>query len=324
MHLLGNIEPEIVFQIANRNSIPLNYPSAEALRASYVFQNLDEFLGLFREGTRVIRTEQDLYDITWDYLTRAKADNCTYCEIHYAPDLLIASGMSVEACLNGVTRALDDAKSQLQLESALIICCLRNRSESAELEILRLILPWKRYFVAAGLASSELNFPPRLFVNYFEECRKHGLRVTIHAGEEGPVEYIDQALTLLKAERIDHGNSCHTDEIMIERLRNGRIPLTMCPLSNLRLKVIENLTDHPLKKLLDAGVIVSVNSDDPSFFRGYVNDNYIEIQKALGLTRDDIVKLAKNSYESSFLSDEAKQKGIQAIDAYVANFDEGK
>jgi adenosine deaminase len=324
MHLLGNIEPEMVFQLAQRNSISLPYPSAESLRASYNFQNLDEFLDLFRQGTRVIQTEQDLYDVTWDYLVRAKADNVRYCELHYSPYDLMVHGMSVEEAMNGVVRALDAAKAELKVESGIVICALRHCPESESLELLEKVQPWRKYFVAGGLASSERAFPPRLFVRHFEEVRRLGLKVTIHAGEDGPVEYIDEALTLLQADRIDHGNACEKDEAMIERLKNAKIPLTMCPLSNLKLKVIEKLSDHPLKKLLDAGVIVSVNSDDPSFFGGYVNDNYIAVQQALGLTRDDIVKLAKNSYVSSFLSEDAKQEGLQSIDEYVANFDAGR
>jgi adenosine deaminase len=296
----------------------LRHPNAEALRASYDFKNLDEFLLLFREGTGVIRTEQDLYDVTWDYLTRAKADNCTYCEIHYSPHWLIVAGMTVEATMNGVVRALDDGKAKLGIESSLILPCLRNLPESDAFAAFERLRPWRKYYSAVGLASAEMPYPPKLFVNFFELARSEGLKVTIHAGEEGPVEYIDQALTLLKADRIDHGNSCHTDPAMIERLRIGKVPLTMCPLSNLRLKVIQDLADHPLKKLLDAGLLVSVNSDDPSFFRGYVNDNYIAVQRALGLTRDDIIQLAKNSYISSFLPDAAKVAGLQAIDAYAA------
>jgi adenosine deaminase len=318
MHLLGNIEPELVFRIAERNQVALTHPSPESLRESYNFKDLQEFLLLFREGTSVIRTEQDLYEITWDYLTRAKADSVTHCEIYYTPHWLIRTGMTVEATMNGVVRALDDGKAALGIESALILCCLRDQPEPAAFAILEQLRPWRRYIIAVGLASAELPFPPKLFVNFFEKARAEGLKVTIHAGEEGPVEYIEQALTLLKADRIDHGNSCHTDPAMIERLRIAKVGLTMCPLSNLRLNVIQNLAEHPLKKLLDAGLVVSVNSDDPSFFGGYVNDNYIAVQKALGLTREDIIQLAKNSYTSSFLPEATKLAGVQAIDAYAS------
>jgi adenosine deaminase len=317
MHLLGNIEPEMVFHIANRNGMKLPYESAEHLRMSYNFNDLGEFLAVFRQGTDVIQTEADLYDITWDYLTRAKADNCHYCELYYTPHWLIASGMTIESTMNGVTRAMDDARIKLGIESAMIFSCLRNLPEAEAFRVLELVKPWRKYIVAVGLASAELPFPPKLFVKFFDACRQEGFKVTIHAGEEGPVEYIDQALTLLKADRIDHGNACQHHPSMIERLRAEKVPLTMCPFSNLRLNLIENLSDHPLKKLLDAGLLVSVNSDDPAFFGGYVNDNYIGVQKALGLTREDIIKLAKNSFESSFLSDDAKLKGIQSIDDYV-------
>jgi adenosine deaminase len=320
MHLLGNMEPEMVFRLAARNGLSLRHTSAESLRESYNFKNLDEFLLLFREGCEVIRTEQDLYDVTWDYLTRAKADNCTYCEMYYSPSPFLVAGMPIEATMNGVARAMDDAKSQLQLESKLIICCQRHLPEADSLEVLEAVLPWRDYLVAGGLASAELPFPPKLFVKFFERCRELGLKATIHAGEEGPVDYIDQALTLLQADRIDHGNTCQADPAMIERLRAAKMPLTMCPLSNLKLKVIQKITDHPLKKLLDAGLLVTVNSDDPSFFGGYLNDNFIAVQKALGLTREDIIQLAKNSYESSFLAPEAKRAGLAAIDAFVQTF----
>jgi adenosine deaminase len=321
MHLLGNIEPEMVFQLAQRNNISLPHPTPESLRASYEFQSLGEFLELFQQGTSVIRTEQDLYDLTWDYLTRAHADHCTHCEMYYSPHPLVSAGMTVEDAMNGVIRALNDAKLQFNLTSSLILCCLRNLPESVACAELESLQPWRPYIIAAGLASAERPFPPKLFVKHFDECRAQGLKITIHAGEDGPVDYIDQALTLLKADRIDHGNACTEDPAMIERLREGRVPLTMCPLSNLRLKVIQRIEDHPIKKLLDAGLLVTVNSDDPSFFGGYVNENYIAVQKALGLTRDDIIQLAKNSYEASFLSEEEKRNGIRGIDEYVAGFD---
>ncbi|OHT11903.1 Adenine deaminase [Tritrichomonas foetus] len=323
MHICGNTEPEMIFKLAQRNNLKVNYNSPEELREAYNFKNLEEFLNLFHEGTSVVRTEEDIYDITNDYFIHAHNDHVVHAELYYSPDEFMESiNMSVEDAMNGVIRAMNDAQKNFGISSSIVLCCERHKPEERNTEILKLIGPWKKYISAVGLASAEIPFPPKLFVNHFELSRKEGFKVSTHAGEEGPPDYIYQALDLLKADRIDHGNSAINDPDLMKRLANEKIPCTMCPLSNLRLKVINSLEEHPIKKFLDAGILASINSDDPSFFRGYINDNYIQTQKALNLSRDDIIKIAKNSFISSYLSDEEKQKGIEMIDEYVRTFDE--
>lgn len=322
MHICGNTEPEMIFKLAKRNGIKITkYQSPEELKKAYEFKNLDEFLGLFREGLEVILHENDIYDITYDYFIHAHNDNVLHSELYYSPLCFMEKGLSIEESMNSVIRAMEDAKKNFGITSSIILCCERHNSEDSQIDILDKIHPWRKYISSVGLASAELPFPPKLFVNFFEKSRQMGFKVTIHAGEEGPPEYIYQALDLLKADRIDHGNTAIEDENLMNRLSSEKIPCTMCPLSNLRLNVTKSLKDHPLKKFLDAGIIATVNSDDPSFFRGYINDNFIDIQKALNLTRNDIITLAKNSFISAFISDDEKRKGIEMIDDYVRNFE---
>lgn len=321
MHICGNTEPEMIFKIAKRNGIEITkYSSPEELKKAYNFKNLEEFLTLFNEGCEVIQHEIDLYDITYDYFIHAHNDNVQHAELYYSPDCFMAKGMTIEESMNGIVKAMDDAKKNFGITSSIILCCERHNPEDRALYVLNQIDPWRKYISSVGLASAELPFPPKLFTRFFEQSKKMGFKITVHAGEEGPADYIYQSLDLLKADRIDHGNSAIDDENLIKRLSAEKIPCTMCPLSNLRLNVITSLKDHPVKKFLDAGILVSLNSDDPSFFRGYINDNFIETQKALNLSQDDIVTLAKNSFISAFISDEEKQKGIQLIDEYVKNF----
>ena len=325
MHLGGNIEPDLVFKLAQRNNVKLPYETPEALAEAYKFNNLQEFLDAFRAGTSVIKKPEDLYEIAYDYFVRAAADNVRYAEIHFNAQYYQQHGvMSFNDAVAPVARAMDDAEKNLHVKSKLILCQQRYNPESETLEVLKLLdaCPHRdSHFVAVGLASSELPFPPNLFVRCFEEVRKMGMHVTIHAGEEGPADYVDQALELLHADRIDHGNRAQEDPAVLKKLVDRKVPLTMCPLSNLHLQVIKDLKEHPLKRFMEMGIICTVNSDDPSFFRGYINDNFIEIQRALDLSREQIVELAKNSYISSFLPDDEKQMGIAEIDEYVRTFD---
>lgn len=322
IHLFGNTEPEMIFALAKRNGIQLKWDSPEHLKQAYCFNNLQEFLELFRAGEIVIKTEQDIYDITYDYFIHAHQDNITHCELHFSPNAAMQNGMPIEQVMNGVTKAIDDAKENFGITCYLVACVERHLPESLAFKLIDLIEPWRKYYIAAGLASAELPFPPNMFVGIFAEYRKRGYKISIHAGEEGPADYINQSIELLKADRIDHGNACLQDQTVVTKLVEKKIPCTLCPLSNLRLQVVKDLKDHPLKKMMNAGIICSVNSDDPSFFRGYLNDNFIAIQQAINLTKDDIVTLAKNSYLSSFLPEDEKQKGIELVDQYVKNFGE--
>lgn len=323
MHICGNTEPELIFKLAERNGITITkYKSPEEMKKAYNFKNLDEFLELFNEGCEVIKQEIDLYDITYDYFIHANNDNVRHVELYYSLDCFMEEGMTIDEAMNGIVKAMDDAKKNFGITSSIILCCERHRPEERAFNVLNQIDPWRKYISSVGLASAELPFPPKLFTKFFEKSRQMGFKITVHAGEEGPADYIYQALDLLKADRIDHGNSAINDDRLMKRLSDEKIPCMMCPLSNLRLKVIEKLEDHPLKKFLDAGILVTINSDDPSFFRGYMNDNFIETQKALNLSQSDIITLAKNSFISAFITDEERQKGIQSIDEYVKKFNE--
>ena len=323
MHVCGNTEPELVVKLAERNNIKLKYQTAEELREAYKFNNLQEFLDMFFVAASVIRKPIDLYDITYDYLKRAAADNVKYCEIHVDPQLY-PEHMTFNEAAEAFANAAKDAEKNLGIKTGLIFCEQRFQTEEQTIEYLRDLekCPVRDSFVAVGLANAELPYPPKLFVHLFEEVKKLGLKITIHAGEEGPADYINQALELCHADRIDHGNSAEQDPAVLEKLKTRQIPLTMCPLSNLKLHVIEDLKSHPLKRYLDSGLLVTINSDDPAFFGGYVNSNFIATQEALNLSRSDIIQLCKNSYLSSFLPESDKAAGIALIDSYVSQYDQ--
>lgn len=319
MHLGGNIEPEMAFRLAERNGIKLKYESPAALAEAYNFKNLGGFIELFVDGIKVVKTEQDLYEITMDYFQHCHEDNVTHCEIEHAPEMY---DMPFDDAMKSVVRAMQDAEAKWGIKSKLILCCERHKPEQVGLDSLEQIRPWMQHFVGVGLASAELPFPPRMFTKLFNKVKETtDLKIVIHAGEEGPAEYVKEALDLLHADRIDHGNHAQEDPELVKRLADEKVPLTMCPLSNLKLQVLSDLKDHPLKKFMDMGLVVTVNSDDPAFFRGYMNANFIAIQKALNLSREDIVQLCKNSFTASWFPEDEKQKGIAAIDEYVKNFD---
>ena len=318
MHLFGNSEPEIIFKIAKRNHVEFPYSSPEELRKAYDFNNLDEFIKLFKLGVTVIEHGIDLYDITIDYLQRCSQENTKYAEIMFNVRPLIAKGMKTAEIMENVLRAMKEGQEKYGVTSKLIYVHDRIFDEKIASDIFEEMKPYLEHFVASGIVGSERNFPPRLFVNFFNDIQEIGQKITIHAGEEGPSSYITEAIDLCHADRIDHGVAA--DDEMVQRLAKEKIPLTMCPISNLKLKVVKDLADHPLKRFLDSGVIVTVNSDDPAFFGGYLNANYIAIQKALNLSQDDIVQLAKNSYIASYLPESEKLKGIQEIDSYVQNY----
>ena len=316
MHIEGSLEPELIFALAERNRVKLNYASVEELRRAYAFTDLQSFLDIYYAGASVLLTEQDFYDMTRAYLERARADNVRHTEIFFDPQTHTARGVAFATAIDGIHRALQDAKAEWGMSSALIMCFLRHLSEEEAFATLEQAMPHRDMFIGVGLDSSERGHPPEKFARVFARCKELGLRLVAHAGEEGPPEYIRTALDLLKVERIDHGVRCLEDPALTERVARERIPLTVCPLSNIKLRVFDKLADHNLLKLLDAGLTVTVNSDDPAYFGGYVNDNFLQLFEALPLGRDHACQLARNSFTASFLDAHVKQKFLDEVDAF--------
>lgn len=316
LHIEGSLEPELMFEMAKKNGVKIKYNSIEEIKAAYNFNNLQEFLDLYYAGADVLLTQEDFYDLTMAYLKKAHEDNVLHTEIFFDPQTHTARGVKFESVVNGIVNALDDGKKQLGISSQLIMCFLRHLDEKSAMETLNYALDHKDKIIAVGLDSSELGNPPTKFVNVFERAQKEGFLTVAHAGEEGPASYVWEALDHLNVMRIDHGVRSIDDKKLIDELAKRQIPLTVCPLSNLKLKVVSDLKDHPLKKMLDKNLLVTINSDDPSYFGGYVNQNYLEVAHALNLTKEDILVLAKNSFQASFLSDAEKQRYIQMIDDF--------
>jgi adenosine deaminase len=318
VHIEGTLEPELLYEIAGRNRLPLRFHTVEELRKAYCFQNLQSFLELYYEGTRVLRSEQDFFDVTWAYLERAAQQHVRHAEIFFDPQAHTDRGIPFDVVIRGIYRALEEAMPRLNISSRLIMCFLRHLSADAAMQTLEASLRFKDWIVAVGLDSSELQHPPDKFVKVFQRAMAEGYFTVAHAGEEGPPDYIRQALDLLQVSRIDHGVRCLEDPALIERLVREQIPLTVCPLSNVRLRVFNSLEEHTLKRLLDLGVCVTVNSDDPAYFGGYITDNLLAAQQALGLTRHDIYTLAKNAFEASFLGPDEKRDLIAELDRCMA------
>lgn len=316
LHIEGSLEPELMFEMAKKNGVKIKYNSIEEIKAAYNFNNLQEFLDLYYAGANVLLTQEDFYNLTMAYLKKAHEDNVLHTEIFFDPQTHTARGVNFESVVNGIVNALDDGKKQLGISSQLIMCFLRHLDEKSAMETLNYALDHKDKIIAVGLDSSELGNPPTKFVNVFERAQKEGFLTVAHAGEEGPASYVWEALDHLNVMRIDHGVRSIDDKKLIDELSKRQIPLTVCPLSNLKLKVVSDLKDHPLKKMLDKNLLVTINSDDPSYFGGYVNQNYLEVAHALNLTKEDILVLAKNSFQASFLSDAEKQRYIQMIDDF--------
>ena len=314
LHIEGTFEPELMFALAKRNNIKLPYASVEALRSTYEFNNLQEFLDIYYQGVNVLQTEEDFYDLTWAYLQRAKADNVVHTEIMYDPQSHTERGIDFAVAINGIVRALEEGRRQLGISSYLILSLLRHLSEDECLATLEQAISHKDKFIAIGLDSSELGHPPEKFTRLYAKATELGLLKVAHAGEEGPTEYIWSAIDVLDIDRIDHGNRCLEDDKLVEYIKAKDLTLTVCPLSNLKLQVVKDLADHPLKIMLSKGLKATVNSDDPAYFGGYVNENFIAITKALNLSEDDIVQLVKNSFTGSFLADEHIQSHLKAID----------
>lgn len=318
MHIEGSLEPELIFALAERNGVKLNYPSVEALRKAYAFTDLQSFLDIYYAGASVLLKEQDFYDMAWAYFQRAHEDNVRHAELFFDPQTHTERGVPFETVINGLSRAIGDAREKFGISAALIMCFLRHLSEEDAFATLEQALPHRDKFIGVGLDSSERGHPPEKFARVFERCRELGLRVVAHAGEEGPPEYIRNALDVLKAERIDHGVRCLEDAELTARLVREQVPLTVCPLSNVKLCVFKRLEDHNLARLLDAGLVVTINSDDPAYFGGYVNENYLQTFAALPLTREHAQRLARNSFAAAFLDPARKQACLDEVDRFFA------
>ena len=313
IHIEGSLEPELIFALAKRNGVALPYDSVQALRDAYAFTDLQSFLDIYYAGASVLLHEADFYDMAWAYFERAKADNVVHAELFFDPQTHTARGVPMGAVVEGLSRACADARDRLGVDASLILCFLRHLSEGDAFATLEAALPFRSHFIGVGLDSSELGHPPEKFERVFARCRELGLKVVAHAGEEGPPEYMWQAIDLLKVQRIDHGVACLQDPLLVAELAHTRLPLTVCPLSNLKLCVVKGLRDHPLKKMLDAGLCVTVNSDDPAYFGGYMNANFIQTVQALDLSRDEVVTLARNSFEAAFVTPEQRLDWMQQL-----------
>lgn len=317
IHIEGSLEPVLMFEIARRNHISLRFKSVDEVRKAYKFTNLQTFLDIYYEGAKVLIKEQDFYELTRAYLERAHQDGVVYTEIFFDPQTHTDRGVGFDTIINGIHRAVEEAVSSLGIRAKLIMCFLRHLSAEAAMETLQQALPFKDKIIAVGLDSSESGNPPEKFTAVFARALKEGFLTVAHAGEEGPPEYIWQALVLLKVSRIDHGIRCAEDRQLMERLRQEQIPLTVCPLSNLKLCVVNDLKQHNLKKLMDSGLCVTVNSDDPAYFGGYISENIFAVQQSLGLDKRDIQRLVKNAFKAAFLKDEEKKKLLAEVDQFV-------
>jgi adenosine deaminase len=318
IHIEGSLEPELIFSLAQRNGVQIPYASVEELRRAYAFTNLQSFLDIYYAGASVLLHEADFFDMAWAYFQRAHADRVRHAELFFDPQTHTARGVPVGTVIAGLRRACERARAELGISSELILCFLRHLSEEAAFATLEDALPYREHFIGVGLDSSEVGHPPSKFSRVFARCRELGLRIVAHAGEEGPPAYIWEALKDLKVERIDHGVRCLEDPALVAELARRRVPLTVCPLSNLKLCVVKDLRDHPMKRLLDAGLCATVNSDDPAYFGGYLNANFEQTVQALGLSRQDVIALARNSLEASFVSEARRAELLAELEAVAA------
>lgn len=320
IHIEGSLEPELIFELAQRNSIPIPYKSVEDLRAAYAFSNLQSFLDIYYAGASVLVTEKDFYDMAAAYIVRAAIDNVARTEIFFDPQTHTTRGVAMETIINGLHRACMDAKIRHGMDAALILCFLRHLSEQEAFETLEQALPFRDKFIGIGLDSSEVGNPPDKFSKVFKRCKDLGFYLVAHAGEEGPPAYVWAALDVLQVQRIDHGVQSSKDALLMQRLSKDRIPLTVCPLSNLKLCVFPDLRQHNLGQLLDAGLCATVNSDDPAYFGGYVNDNFTQTFAATGLKAQHAYQLAYNSFEASFISTVAKRRYTDQLNEMFERF----
>jgi len=316
LHIEGTLEPELMFEIAKRNKISLKYKTVDELKRAYNFNNLQEFLDLYYEGASVLIHEQDFYDLTFAYLVKVHGENVIHTEIFFDPQTHTDRGVPFETVIKGIKKALDAGRLQFGITSKIIMCFLRHLDEESAIKTINQAIPFKDWIVAVGLDSSELGNPPSKFKNVYEKAHQLGFLTVAHAGEEGPAAYIWEALNMLKVSRIDHGNNCLDDASLVLAISTAKVPLTLCPLSNLSLKVISKIEDFPLLNLLDKGIVATINSDDPAYFGGYISDNFIAIAKALKLSNQVIFKLVLNSINSSFLTSTEKNECIDRLNNF--------
>ena len=313
LHIEGSLEPELMFRLSKRNKIEIPFKSIEEIKSAYNFSNLDSFLKIYYQGSNVLITEQDFFDLTWEYILKCKRDNIVHTEIFFDPQSHTERGVEFGTVINGINKALIKAKSEFGITSEIIMCFLRHLDEEPCFEVLKHATKHKDKIIGVGLDSSEKGNPPQKFKRLFDAAIKEGFLTVAHAGEEGPPEYIWESINLLKVKRIDHGVQCLKDKKLVETLKEKIIPLTVCPLSNIKLCVFDKLENHNLKKMLDKGLRVMVNSDDPAYFGGYLNTNLIETAKALKLSLEDIKTLIQNSFKSSFLDEQTKNNWLSKI-----------
>jgi adenosine deaminase len=315
IHIEGSLEPELIFALAQRNDVSLAYPTVEALREAYAFSDLQSFLDIYYAGASVLLTEQDFYDMTAAYLARAQADNVCHAEIFFDPQTHTARGVAFETVINGIHRACEDSP----ISASLIMCFLRHLPEEEAIATLEEALPFRDKIIGVGLDSSEVGHPPEKFARVFDRARSLGLHLVAHAGEEGPPAYIESALDILNVERIDHGVRCVEDPELVARLVREQIALTVCPLSNIKLRVFDDMGRHNLRELLDAGLVATVNSDDPAYFGGYINANFIAAFEALPLDASHARQLARNSFAAAFIDPEQKRAWLEQVERFFDN-----
>ena len=313
VHIEGTLEPEHMFELARKNNVSIPFKNIDEVKSAYNFHNLDSFLDIYYQGSKVLINEEDFSDLTWAYILKCKKDNVVHTEVFFDPQTHVDRGIHFDTVINGIYKALIRAKDELNITSKIIMCFLRHLNEESGFKVLNKALKHKDKIIGVGLDSSELGNPPKKFEKLFKKAIEEGFLTVAHAGEEGPPEYIWEAVDLLKAQRIDHGVQCLKDEKLVYKLKEAQIPLTVCPLSNVKLCVFDKLEDHNLKKILDKGLMAMVNSDDPAYFGGYLNMNLIQVQSALNLTKDDVKILIMNSFKSSFLSEKEKKYWISKI-----------
>jgi len=319
IHIEGSLEPELIFKLAQRNGVTLHHADVDALRAAYAFSDLQSFLDIYYAGASVLLKEQDFFDLAWAYFERAAADNVVHAEIFFDPQTHTERGVAIETAIVGLAHACRRAHAEFGISASLILCFLRHLSEEAAFATLEQALPYRHEFIGVGLDSSERGHPPEKFARVFAKCRELGLHVVAHAGEEGPPAYIESALDLLKVQRIDHGVRCLESPALVQRLARERMPLTVCPLSNVRLCVFRSLAEHNLPALLDAGLCATVNSDDPAYFGGYINENFVRTFEALPqLHAGHAWQLAKNSFDASFAPAADKARWTHQLDQVFA------
>ncbi len=317
LHIEGSFEPELMFEIAGRNNVSIPFASVDEVKAAYKFNNLQEFLDIYYAGAGVLLHENDFYDLTYAYLKKIHSQGVVHTEIFFDPQTHTDRGVSFETVITGIHNALEDGLLDFGISYKLIMSYLRHLSEESAFNTLQQSLPYKNWITAVGLDSSEVGNPPSKFERVFAQSREEGFLTVAHAGEEGPSEYIHEALNLLKVSRIDHGNRCLDDDALVDKLSRLKMPLTLCPLSNLELKVIDDMKKYPLRKMMSRGLKVTLNSDDPAYFGGYMNENLHAVNEALQLTKEEVITLSKNAVDASFLNGDEKKELMSMIDTYA-------